>query len=107
MGGDTTLQGEGVSRCTKHRCAIRLKVSLILLPSFAREEFKFFSGEGFGERRSSFSTAWKIGTAAEGKPRRDAVVDKLLQLRTFRNFGKAEREPSDRGAAVKTFKFLL
>ena len=36
------LQGEGVSRCTKHRCAIRLKVSL-LLPSFAPEEFIFFS----------------------------------------------------------------
>ena len=58
-----------------------------------------------GERRSSFSKAWKIGTLAEGKPRRDAVVDKLLQLRTFRNFGKGERDRAA-AAAVKTFKHL-
>ena len=85
----------------KNRCAIRLKVSLLLwwnsnfyLRRLWRKAILILQ-----------TTAWKIGTSAEGKPRRDsAVVDKLLQLRTFRNFVKGERAQVQ---AVKTFKFLL
>ena len=81
----------------KNRCAIRFKVSLLL-----------WRNSNFYQRRlwrKAILTAWKIGTSAEGKPRRDsAVVDKLLQLRTFRNFVKGERAQVQ---AVKTFKFLL